>query len=369
MLSVLIVKSSSLGDIVHSFPLLSLFFQQEGEFTVDWVAESTAFPLLSRHPFLRKLFLIDTAKWRAAWHAPSTWKEIRKVRRELRKEEYDLLFDLQGNGKSALITSQVRARSKVGWSWHALQEKYGYLSTTHRYTPRGKNVRKQLLSLATQHLKREEVDSLPPLPPLSLSEREREQRDEWIRHPLMHPSRLRIFITAHSGSPNKELRGDIWITFLKKVLLFEEKRGRKVSFFFPWNGERECNQAFFWHRHFPHHSWVLPHLSPSVLQALFREADLVIGVDSFLLHLAGTTQTPTYALFGPSSAGKYAPLQAGGRARHIQGKCPYGVNFTDRCPFLKSCPTAACIKDLSAEELFDSLFFSPTKRENSHGTT
>jgi heptosyltransferase-1 len=77
--------------------------------------------------------------------------------------------------------------------------------------------------------------------------------------------------------------------------------------------------------------------------------DLVVSVDSLALHLAGTTQTPTYSIFGSSLAKKYQPL--GLIHESFQGACPYGKKFEKRCSILRTCSTGSCIKDLTFKEL------------------
>ena len=78
--------------------------------------------------------------------------------------------------------------------------------------------------------------------------------------------------------------------------------------------------------------------------------DMVIAMDSLPLHLAGTTETPTFSIFGASSANKYKPK--GKKHLAFQGTCPYKRTFERRCPVLRTCSTGACIRDLHGEELF-----------------
>ena len=78
--------------------------------------------------------------------------------------------------------------------------------------------------------------------------------------------------------------------------------------------------------------------------------DGVISVDSAALHLCGTTTTPSFSLFGPSSALAYRPL--GSKHDAFQGTCPYGTTFDKRCPSLRTCETGACLKEVSPDVLF-----------------
>ncbi len=107
---------------------------------------------------------------------------------------------------------------------------------------------------------------------------------------------------------------------------------------------RECNSG---------NITVLPRLSLKELQEKMEETDGVISVDSLLLHLAASLGVPTFGIFGPSLGtfyGSEGPLHG-----HIQGSCPYQEVFERRCKRLRTCPTGACIKDLSLEALWDAF--------------
>ena len=83
---------------------------------------------------------------------------------------------------------------------------------------------------------------------------------------------------------------------------------------------------------------------------IIYELDLVISMDSVLLHLAGTTNTPTFGIFGPSSPKKYLPLSA--KHRYFSTTCPFGHLFQKRCSFLRICKRGSCLKDIKPEDIF-----------------
>ncbi len=98
---------------------------------------------------------------------------------------------------------------------------------------------------------------------------------------------------------------------------------------------------------------VLPLLSLSLLQNWMRSMDLVIAMDSLPLHLAAEANVPTFSVFGPSFAAKYSPM--GSKHVSIQGVCPYGQVFAKRCSILRTCKTGACMKNITAEQLFSEI--------------
>jgi len=88
-------------------------------------------------------------------------------------------------------------------------------------------------------------------------------------------------------------------------------------------------------------------------QALMFMIDCVIAVDSCALHLAALANIPTFSIYGPSSSKVYKPI--GDKHHAYQGQCPYGEEFIKRCKRLRSCPTGACMKEISVLSLITSF--------------
>lgn len=113
---VLLVKTSSMGDIVHSFPMVTDLRQNFPQIEVDWVAEEafSALPLL--HPAVRSVVPIGLRRWRHKLTKAGTWRELRYFWDLLRSHHYDVVFDSQGLVKSAVV-----ARLARGPTWGADQ--------------------------------------------------------------------------------------------------------------------------------------------------------------------------------------------------------------------------------------------------------
>ena len=113
---VLIVKPSSLGDIVHSLPVLHALKAAHPEAEVHWVVARGLEGLLEGHPLIHKLWVIDKDAWKRPAHAFSTIAELCRLRTRLRRERFDLTIDLQGLLRSALITRISGATERVGFA-------------------------------------------------------------------------------------------------------------------------------------------------------------------------------------------------------------------------------------------------------------
>ncbi|MHB1528283.1 MAG: lipopolysaccharide heptosyltransferase I [Acidiferrobacteraceae bacterium] len=105
---ILIVKTSSMGDIVHSFPMVTDLRRHRPHAEIDWLAEESfaALPLL--HPGVQQVLPVALRRWRHAVWSVSTWREWRLFWRRLRAEHYDVVLDNQGLLKSALLARGAR---------------------------------------------------------------------------------------------------------------------------------------------------------------------------------------------------------------------------------------------------------------------
>src|SRR6185295_4962273 len=108
MSAILVVRPSSLGDIVHALTLVADVRAHRPELAIDWVAEAGFVPLLELHPGLRRIIPIALRRWRHRPFARSTWREFAAFRRAVRHDDYAAVLDLQEQIKGALIARLAR---------------------------------------------------------------------------------------------------------------------------------------------------------------------------------------------------------------------------------------------------------------------
>lgn len=99
---VLIVKTSSMGDVVHALPALTDMKRHVPGVEVDWLVEAPFAAIPALHVGLRRVLPLAWRTWRKRLVERATWRTMAAFRRELRSERYDLVLDLQGLLKSAL---------------------------------------------------------------------------------------------------------------------------------------------------------------------------------------------------------------------------------------------------------------------------
>lgn len=348
-MQILIVKMSSLGDIIHAFPVVEYLKQCQPQCEIDWVVEHSFAELVRAHPLVRQAICVQTKKWRSKPLARSNWHEVAHFRQELRKITYDLVLDLQGNVKSGLVTASAKSQTKVGFNYASIPEWPNLLATHKRFQPpSGRNIRDDYLFLAQSAMGNFNQNMTLKGVQLNLSLEEKNQLQPIIDQ-LKHHVGLKVLVCPGSNWANKQLSTETLQSFLHSFPL-----RFNAHFLLIWGNSHEKTIAEEIASTMPQNSSVINRLSLPALQNLMVQVDLVLAMDSLPLHLAGSTSTPSYSIFGASSAQKYKPI--GQCHQAFQGSCPYGKTFEKRCDILRTCKTGACIKQLQGEQLFNHFY-------------
>lgn len=331
----LIIKTSALGDIIHTFPVIAYLKKKFPHCQIDWVAERFSAELLFAHPQISRVITIETKKWRSSLLKKNTWKEFFNFRRQVQAIEYDYVFDLQGNIKSGFVLSNVKAKKKIGFGQKSVAEWPNLLFTNVKMNPPlKKNIREDYLFIVESVFHDfEKLDHYPI--ELQTTAEEKKKVEEIL---FEKPSPL-VLVCPGTKWQNKKLPCQTMGNILKDM---------KAFFLFSYGNEKEKDLSAALHSKFEN-SLLLPYMQLSTLQYLMSKVDLVIAMDSLPLHLAGTTNTRTLSFFGPSSPLKYLPM--GENHQFIWGACPYKVHFEKRCPRLRTCQTGACIKSISEKNI------------------
>lgn len=329
---ILIVKTSSLGDIVQSFTVLNDLKKRFPHVEIDWAVEAALSPIIAAHPLISRAIALDLRRR----------KNLFQGLKSLRREKYDLVFDLQANCKSGVVTLLSRGKVKVGYGFHSVREWPNVLATDVRFeVSKQQNIRLFYLELIEKYfqtsLSRENVGVR-----FKIGADERQKIDQILSK--IKPG-MRIMVCPGSRWNNKQLKEATLIDFLQKI-----ENHYQCQFLLIWGDEAERAQVSELASHLKNAN-IIEKLPLPTWQNLMNEVQLVIAVDSSALHLCATTSTPTFSIFGPTHPNIFKPI--GEKHFALQGPCPYGRTFEKQCPALRSCPTGACMKELKAESLFE----------------
>lgn len=273
----LIVKTSSLGDVVHMLPAVSDIRQAHPELMIDWLVEEnfTAIPAL--HPGVHRVIPVALRRWRRTLLQLRVWREFAEFQTALGRDRYDYILDSQGLLKSAWLCRLARG-TRYGLDRASAREPLaaGWYDATFR-VPRD------------QHA----VD------------RNRELAACVLGYPV--PVGLPDYGIGASVSPLPELPADYVVCLhgasrVSKcwprehwVALIQALAGENLIAVLPWGSpaERMTAEAIS----SVSGAMVLPKLNINELTGVLASARVVVGMDTGLSHLAAALGRPTVALY------------------------------------------------------------------------
>ncbi len=118
---VLIVKTSSMGDVIHALPAISDMARAIPGIQIDWLVENSFSAIAARHRDVARVIPIQWRKWRKSLGDPKTCAAVRAWRKDMGQTRYDLVLDLQGLLKSALFASFAKG-ARAGYDWRSIRE-------------------------------------------------------------------------------------------------------------------------------------------------------------------------------------------------------------------------------------------------------
>ena len=118
---ILLVKTSSLGDVVHNLPVVSDLRAQFPDAEIDWAVERMFAEIPELHGGVSRVIAVEPRRWRRRLFAADTWREIRTARAQLQARNYDAVVDTQGLIKSALVACMAPGR-RYGLDWSSSRE-------------------------------------------------------------------------------------------------------------------------------------------------------------------------------------------------------------------------------------------------------
>jgi heptosyltransferase-1 len=279
---ILVVKTSSLGDLVHMLPALSDAAKVIPGLQVDWVAEESFAAVPAWHPAVGRVIPVAIRRWRKSLLSKATWRELGAARTVLRETNYAAVIDSQGLLKSAVLARLARGEH-WGYDRHSIREPLAALTYNWRAgVPRDLHAierNRRLLAAALGY----GMEDLPLDYGLAgLTER--------ISIPPIEMP-LSFVLALHGTSRvDKEWSESNWITVGHALA----QHGR--SLLLPWGNVREKERAERIAAAVPT-AQVLPRLGLDELAVIIARADAVLGVDTGLMHVAAALRKPGLALF------------------------------------------------------------------------
>ncbi len=282
MLSILLIKTSSLGDVIHNLPVVSDILRADPQAHVDWLVEESFADIPRLHPGVRETIPVALRRWRKALWSRATWREIRTLRRHLEAQQYDLVIDTQGLVKSALLVTLAHG-VRCGYAAEAAREPLAARFYDRSYAiPRGLHavLRNRWLAAAAMDLPppEGEADYGIAAPPLAAP---------WL------PGRPYMVLLTATSRDDKLWPEPHWLALAGQLA------AQGYAFVLPSGSATERERAARLAAQMPD-AVAAPSLSIAELAGLMAGAAAVVGVDTGLTHLAAALARPTVALFRAS---------------------------------------------------------------------
>ena len=281
-MKVAIVKLSALGDIIHAMVVLQFIKKYNQKIDIDWVVEENYKELLEFHPDIKEVHVVNLKK---AKKKKSLFMLLNELRRIRKLGPYDLVIDMQGLIKSAIISRIISSTVTLGFDKFSIRENIAsiFYNKTFKYGYAENVIERnfELIKFALEMpINKEEIEH--KLPFLFANQ-------DYLKPALSNIKKNVILIP---GASHFSKRYSIE-NFAELTNLLD------VNYFIIWGNKEEKIIAE-----------KIKNLSPKVnlcnrltinsLISLFSQVDLVIGPDTGPTHIGWALNIPSITLFGPT---------------------------------------------------------------------
>lgn len=325
-MNVLIIKMSSLGDIVHTLPAVTDAAVHGHCF--DWISEEAFIGLPARHPAVNRVHAIAIRRWRHDLRG--TKAERAEFKARLREQHYDLVIDAQGLIKSAWVGRWLKGTPVAGLDRASIRERFASFAYSQTFrVAKGQHAVDRVRSLFAQALGYE----LPTTDP-----------DFGV--PGVRADSRQILGFHGTTWRSKAWPVEHWRELVERV------GGAGFELLLPWGDEQEFAQANAIAEGLSSAS-VLPALSLTELLDKLSSVAGVAGVDSGLTHAAAAFGLPTVSVFGATDPrltrpqGKYVDVLASDRSC---SPC-----MARQCRYPEETPAPPCFATIDAARVWRSL--------------
>jgi len=340
---VLIIKTSSLGDVIHTLPALTDAAHAVPGIRFDWVVEEGFAEIPGWHPAVDRVIPVAIRRWRKNLWQTLKSGEWKAFKQRVRERRYDLVIDAQGLVKSAWLTRYVKApvagldrySAREGWASRFYDRRLSVATGQHAV----ERVR-QLFAMALAY-------DLP----------------EGVGHYGLDLERLQL---PPAAPYVVFLHGTTWATkhwpeaYWRE--LAERMGRRQLQVRLPWGNPAEKARAERIAQGL-NNCQVLPKLNLVGVARVLAAAKACVAVDTGLGHLAAALDVPTISLFGPTNpglTGAYGRTQVHQAsdwpcAPCLQKKCTYKPSAEDLRRFDLKREWPLCFTRLNPEHVASRL--------------
>ncbi len=348
---VLIIKPSSLGDIVHALPVLAALREAFPQAHLAWLINRGFAPLLDNHPLLDEVIPFDRGGYGAMHRDGRRFSDFWRFVRRLRQMRFDLVIDLQGLFRSAFLATACGASRRVGF---AGAREMAALCYTHRVRPSRDVVHAVDRNVALARAIGLLIDE--PQFPLAVTNDEHAAARRLLTERGLPAESPFVAVIPGARWVTKQWRPDRFAAVMNAI----ERVGAVRCVLLGAPDERDVAHAVTAACERPPIDLVGA-TTLRELTALLAEAQTVLCNDSGPMHIAAALGTPVVAIFGPTDPARCGPYSP--RA------CVVRSPLDCLACYQRSCWHHSCMQHLEARPIIEAVertLATPTSGEGLH---
>ncbi|MGE3182162.1 MAG: lipopolysaccharide heptosyltransferase I [Phycisphaerae bacterium] len=291
---ILLIKPSSLGDIVHGLPVLAALRRTYPNAHISWLVNRNFADFLEGHPLVNELIVFDRKRYGKIWYHPTALASFVAFLHKLRTRKFDLVIDLQGLFRSGFLTGMTFAKRRVGFA-DAREASRWFYSERTAIDANGHAVERNVALARSLGMM---VD--PIVFPLAISGADRAAAERKL---LEHGVASGDFVAVVPGArwPSKQ-----WpIAKLTEVSQWLRAQGMPIVLLGAPD-ERAAAEEICTAVGAGAHN-LAGATSLRELSAILERASSVVCMDSGPMHIAAALQLPTISIFGPTNPARTGP--------------------------------------------------------------
>lgn len=302
MKKVLIVRLTSMGDLIHTWPAVTDLKSHYPDVELTWLVDEVFSEIPLMHPGIGKIIPVGLRRFRQQIHLPSAWKRMYSVCQQLRETEWDRVVDCQGLLKSALF-GKWTGRPLMGYDRHSIREPSASFLYDKNFEVkwlapviyRSRTLFSKVFGYQTEGLP---VFGVTP-----------SAKPDWL-------DADKYAVMLHSTSKTaKEWPESHWIE-LGQILT----REYGVKLVFPWGNKVELERSQRLAQSLPD-AMVAPRMSLREASGMLGHAKGVIGMDTGLMHMTNAFDVPLVGVYTHTDPALCGVTDTGsGCARNVGGK-------------------------------------------------
>jgi heptosyltransferase I len=357
---VLIIRLSSIGDVIHALPVSAALGEAFPHLELTWIVEESAADVVRDNPYLHDVIVVPRERWKRGRKSPVIWREYLGFLRMLRQRRFDVSLDLQGYAKSGLMAWAAGAPYRLGW-WKQ-QDIAGMVSRPLPHRPESVHRVDWFLDVARALGAASETVQFPIVTPPEAFARV----TELLCAGGIDPKTPYVVVNAATGDKMRR-----WGTepYARLIVLLAERYGLSSVLIgsgrdVPISEEiRQRTTAEGWPETVPPPFILAGQTNLKELSALLQGCAAQVCGDTGSAHLAAAVGCPTVAVYGPSDPAHAGPW--GQDANVLSGRmlCRSDCSLEKQCCAYPLPPEAAngalsiahCLRSLSPEAVADKV--------------